>query len=306
MGGETRKPRGIIPAVVTPFGQEGELAEKALAAILNRLIEAGVHGVFVVGSTGEYWALTPEEKQRIFEVAVEAVGRRVPVYAGTGADTTRLAVKLSRTAQEAGADFVSVVTPSTIRPTDDELYQHYASVARAVDIPVVLYNNPARTGVHISPAVAARLAADLPNVVGIKDSSGDLTTTSEFIRLAPQGFAVLAGRDTLIYATLAMGGAGAIAATANIVPELVVSIYEQFRAGGLEAALEAQRRLAPLRNAFSLGTFPVVLKEAVQMVGLPAGPARPPVGPLTPEARDELRAILRELERATGAEQPAM
>ncbi len=295
MSTEPRRCCGIIPAVVTPFDERGELAEGALVTILSHFVGAGVHGVFVVGSTGEYWALSPEEKGRIFEQAVETVAGRVPVYAGTGADTTRLTVRLSQMAQEVGADFVSVVTPSTIRPSDEELYQHYADLARSVDVPLVLYNNPARTGVHVSPAVAARLAGDFANVVGIKDSSGDLTTTSEFIRLTPDGFAVLAGRDTLIYATLALGGAGAIAATANVVPELVVSIYEEFHAGNLKAALEAQRRLAPLRLSFSLGTFPVVLKEAAEMAGLPAGPARAPVGPLTPEAREKLRVALDEL-----------
>ncbi|MCK4299353.1 MAG: 4-hydroxy-tetrahydrodipicolinate synthase, partial [Planctomycetes bacterium] len=223
---EARRPTGIIPAVVTPFDEQAEVVEEALATILNHLIEAGVHGVFVCGSTGEYWALSPQEKQRIFEVTVATAKGRVPVFAGTGADTTALTVTLSQQAEEARADFVSVVTPSTIRPTDDELYQHYATVARNVDIPLVLYNNPARTGVHIAPSVAARLAEQFGNVVGIKDSSGDLTTTGEFMRLTPELFAVLAGRDTLIYPTLAMGGAGAIAATANIVPELVVRVYE--------------------------------------------------------------------------------
>ncbi len=289
---EARRPFGIVPAVVTPFDEQAEVAEEALAAILNHLIEAGVHGVFVCGSTGEYWALSPQEKQRIFEVTVATAKGRVPVFAGTGADTTALTVTLSQQAQEARADFVSVVTPSTIRPTDDELYEHYATIARNVDIPLVLYNNPARTGIHIAPSVAARLAEEFGNVVGIKDSSGDLTTTGEFIRLTPELFAVLAGRDTLIYPTLAMGGAGAIAATANIVPELVVRVYEEFRAGNLDAALEAQRRLAPLRLAFSLGTFPVVLKEAAQMIGLPAGPPRLPITPLTPQAREKLHTVL--------------
>ena len=287
--------KGIIPAVVTPFTKDEELNEEGLGIILDRLIEKGVHGVFVVGSTGEFWALTVEEKQRIYRTAVEATRGRVPVYAGTSANTTWEAVLLSKIAQDEGADCLSVLTPTFISPTDDELFQHYGTIAEAVDLPVLLYGNPARTGVKLSTALVARLAETYENIVGIKDSTGDLTQSMDYMLKCPDDFRLIMGRDTLIYAALLHGAAGAIAASSNIAPEIAVGIYECFVAGDLDGALAYQRRLAPLRLAFTLGSFPVVLKEGAEMVGLPAGPARGPIGSMSDEKRQQLRDILIQL-----------
>ncbi|MGQ9630160.1 MAG: 4-hydroxy-tetrahydrodipicolinate synthase [bacterium] len=290
-----KKLEGIIPAVVTPFDSNEELNEEGLRTILNFLIDKGVHGLFVVGSTGEFWALTNEEKKRIYDVSVDCVGGRVPLCVGTCANTTREVIDLSRYAERAGADYVSILTPSFIKPSDEELFAHYAAVAEAVDIPILLYSNPSRTGIPLSTKLVASLAERYSNIVGIKDSSGDLTQTTEYIRRCPEGFKVIAGMDTLIFATLVHGGVGAIAASANIVPEIVVGIYENFKRGDLSKALEFQNRLAPLRIAFSLGSFPVVLKEGAEIIGLPAGPARRPIGPMKPEKREELRRIIASL-----------
>jgi 4-hydroxy-tetrahydrodipicolinate synthase len=292
---DTQKIRGIIPAVVTPLTEQEEVDEEALEVVLNRLIGKGVHGVFTVGTTGEFWALTPEEKRRVFRRTVACTGGRVPVYLGTCANSTREAVMLSEWAAEAGADCISVLTPCFITPTDEELFRHYAAIAKAVDIPILLYGNPDRTGVKLSVGLTARLAEQFPNVVGIKDSSGDLTLTTEYIRKCPKGFRTIMGRDTLIFAGLMHGTAGAIAASANIAPEIGVAIYEHFVKGDLQKALEYQDRLAPLRLAFTLGSFPIVLKEGAEMVGLPAGPARAPIGRLSPEKRKQLRDILVEM-----------
>jgi 4-hydroxy-tetrahydrodipicolinate synthase len=247
-----------------------------------------------VGSQGEFYALTPSEKQRVWEVTVEAAGGRVPVFAGTGAATTQEVIALNRAATRAGVDAVSVLTPWFVSPTQEELYRHYVAVADATGLPVLLYNNPGRTGVGLSVDVVARLA-EQPNIRGIKDSSGDLSLTAEYIRRTGEEFSVLMGRDTLIYAALSHGAAGAIAATANVVPGLVVAIYQAFLEGDLGRALEAQTRLAPLRSAFGLGTFPVVVKEAMNLIGIDAGPARSPVGPMTEENRGRLRTVLEEL-----------
>ena len=289
---DTQKIRGVIPAVVTPLTQREEVDEDALEVVIHLLIRKGVHGIFTVGTTGEFWALTPEEKRRIFQRTVACTAGRVPVYLGTCANSTREAVMLSEWAAEAGADCISVLTPNFITPTDDELFQHYAAIAKAVNIPILLYGNPDRTGVKLSVNLTARLAGQFPNVCGVKDSSGDLTLTTEYIRQCPKTFRTIMGRDTLIFAGLVHGTAGAIAASANIAPEIGVAIYENFVRGDLEKAREWQDRLAPLRLAFNLGSFPVVLKEGAEMMGLPAGPARAPIGPLSPEKRKQLRDIL--------------
>lgn len=284
-------PHGIVPAMVTPFDASEALNEAALAELVDRLIADGVHGVFVLGSQGEYYALTMEEKRRAIEVTVAAADRRVPVYAGTGATTTREAIALTRMAEAAGADAVSVITPTFITPSQDELYDHYREIAGTTRLPVVLYSNPGRTGLQISTALAARLAK-IHNIVGIKDSSGDLSTTAEFINRMPPTFRVFAGRDTLVFATLLHGGAGAVAASGNVASRHLVRIYDACVAGDLATARTTQAQLAPLRAAFSLGTFPAVIKEALLMTGLDVGPCRKPVGPLTEDARNSLRHVM--------------
>jgi 4-hydroxy-tetrahydrodipicolinate synthase len=287
-------PHGVIPAMVTPLNQDETLNESALRRLTNHLINGGVHGVFAVGSQGEFWAFTPDEKRRIWETVVDETRGRVPVYAGTVGVTTRETIELTRRAAASGVDAVSILTPYFISPTDDQLFDHYRAVAESTDLPIVLYSNPSRTGVKISVGLLARLAR-VKGIVGIKDSSGGLELTAEYIRVAPPEFSVLIGPDTLIYAGLTIGAKGAIAATGNVRPDLVVSIYNKYMAGDLAGALQAQRELAPLRLAINSGSFPVVIKEALDLMGLEGGPARAPVGPLTPEQREKLRGVLKDL-----------
>jgi 4-hydroxy-tetrahydrodipicolinate synthase len=290
----TQPPFGIIPAMVTPLTAGDEVNLTALRRLTDYLIEGGSHAVFATGSQGEFWAFSADEKRDIWETVVEAAHGRVPVYAGTAAVTTREAVALTTLAEKAGVDAVSVLTPYFISPNDKQLFDHYKAVAEATALPVLLYTNPARTGVKLSVDLVARLA-EVENIVGIKDSSGDLELTAEYIRTAPPKFSVLMGRDTLIYAALTYGAKGAIAATANVKPSLVASIYDRFIAGDLPGALQAQRDLAPLRLAFGWGTFPVVIKEALDLMGMDAGPSRAPVGPLTAEQRERLAGVLRQM-----------
>jgi len=288
------QPKGIIPAMVTPLTREGKINVEALRELTRYLIDGGVHGVFPVGSQGEFYALTFDEKKRVIEIVVEETRGRVPVYAGTGAVTTREAVALTKMAEAAGATAVSVITPYFIHPNDGELMEFYTTIAKSTRLPVLLYNNPARTGVNISADFVVR-ASKVENIVGIKDSSGDMTLMAEYIRRTEGKFSVLAGRDTLIYGVLCYGGKGGIAACANIAPKLIVEIYEAFMAGDLKRSLEAQFRLAPLRLAFDLGTFPVVIKEALTLIGIDAGPGIAPVGGMRPEARAELKGILQQM-----------
>jgi len=290
----TFQPKGIIPAMVTPFTPDGKINVGALRKLTNYLIDGGVHGLFPVGSQGEFYALTFDEKKTVIETVVEETRGRVPVYAGTGAITTREAIALTRMAEAAGVSAASVLTPYFIHPNENELFEFYSAVAKSTRLPLLLYNNPGRTGVNISANFVVR-ASKIENIVGVKDSSGDLTLTAEYIRRTDKGFSVLAGRDTLIYGTLCYGGKGSIAATANVAPKILVEIYEAFMAGDMKRSLEAQFRLAPLRLAFDLGTFPVVIKEALNLLGIDAGVGIAPVGGIKAEAKEELKKILKEM-----------
>ena len=288
------QPKGIIPAMVTPVASDGKINVGSLRKLTNYLIEGGVHGLFPVGSQGEFYALTFEEKKKVIEVVVDETRGRVPVYAGTGAIATREAIALTQMAEAAGVSAVSVLTPFFIYPNESELFDFYSAIAKATRLPVLLYSNPGRTGVTISANLVAR-ASKIENIVGIKDSSGDLTLTAEYIRRTDEKFSVLAGRDTLIYGTLCYGGKGAIAATANVAPKVIVEIYEAFQAGDWKRSLEAQFRLAPLRLAFDLGTFPVVIKEALNLIGIDAGVGIPPVEGISLKAKEELKEILKNM-----------
>jgi len=291
------EPKGIIAAMVTPFNEREELDEDAVREIVRHLLKGGVHGIFVSGSQGEFWALTEDEKKRLFKISVDEVNGKAAVYAGTGAESTGETVRLTRIAKEAGVDAASIITPYYVKPNDKELIGHYSTIAEKVDLPILLYNNPDRaSGVCVSPEILLELAEEHSHIVGIKDSSGDLTLISEYIRKCGHKISILVGRDTLICATLSYGGQGAIAATANVVPALVVEIYESFVKGDYEKAMEAQYRLAPLRIAFELGSFPVVIKEALNMIGIKAGPCRKPVLPMDAGSRERLRRILLDLQ----------
>jgi 4-hydroxy-tetrahydrodipicolinate synthase len=289
-------PKGIIPAMVTPIRETGEINDGALRKLTNHLIDGGVHGLFPVGSQGEFFALTFEQKKEVIRITVDEARGRVPIYAGTGAVTTREAIETTKMARDLGVSAVSVLTPYFATPNQRELIEHYVTIAKAVpDLPILLYSNPDRTQVPFPVATVLELAA-VDNIVGIKDSSGDMSLTGEYIRLTRgMDFHVLAGRDTLIYATLCYGGTGSICATANVDPRVSVEIYEAFIAGDHKRALNAQYRLAPLRVAFGLGTFPAVIKEALNMIGIEAGPAIRPVGPLTTDNREKLRKVLADM-----------
>jgi 4-hydroxy-tetrahydrodipicolinate synthase len=287
--------RGIIPAMITPMTEDEELDEAGFRTLVDGLIAAGVHGIFSVGTAGEFWALTIEEKRRIYGWTVEYVDKRVPVYVGTCANTTREAVQLSEIAQKAGADCLSVLTPNYIAPNEAEMFDHYAAIAKSVDLPILLYNLPARTGNSLSVKLVVRLTETFDNIVGIKDSSGDFSNVLAYLFQAPQGFRFVMGNDALIYPSLIQGAVGAIAATANVAPEIAVGIYENIVKGDLDAAKDCQRRLTPLRRAFALGTHPAMLKAGAEMAGFAGGPPRAPVGRLTAAQREQLKETLVEI-----------
>jgi 4-hydroxy-tetrahydrodipicolinate synthase len=285
---------GIIPPVATPMQPNEDLDLPGLRWFLDELIAAGVHGVFVLGTNSEFYALDEREKQEVVATAVAHVNRRVPVFAGTGAETTREVVRLTKIAQREGADGVSVITPYFISPSQQEIADHYRRVAESTSLPVLLYNNPSTCGgVKIDVDTVARLA-EVPNIVGVKDSSGDLQNTNELIRAVPERFAVMMGRDTLIFPALLFGARGAVPATGNIAPKLLVEIYEKFRKGDLEGSKAAQLRLNPVRLALTLGTAPGGVKAALALLGRSLGPCRSPVAALPPDKQDKMRAALRQ------------
>lgn len=286
------RPKGIIPALVTPLDEEGELLEQGLRDLLDYVIDNGVHGVFVLGSSGEIYGLTDAQKQKVVEITVEHVNGRVPVYAGASEITTRDCIKTAQMVQRVGGvSALSVLTPYFMTPTQSELVEHYRQIAEATDLPILAYSNPGRTNVRV-PLDAALQLAEIPNIIGIKDSAGDLTLTSDYIRECPKDFSVLVGRDTLIYPALAMGASGAIASTANIAPRLLSEIYNRYQADDLAGALDLQNRLTPLRNLVDKATFPVVLKEGLRCAGIDAGVCFAPARELDARYREPLRVAV--------------
>ncbi|NLO37154.1 MAG: dihydrodipicolinate synthase family protein [Clostridiaceae bacterium] len=290
------KPHGIIPPIVTPVTAAGRFDAAAQQRLIEHLLANGVHGIFPLGTTGEFYAFSPAETEQILAHAVKVCAGKVPVYAGANHITTQGAVEFCKIAEAVGADAVSVLTPMFISQTQAELFRHYETIAASTRLPVVLYNNKPKTNVTIEPETVARLA-QIENIVAVKDSTGDMTNTAEYLRLTRHlpDFSVLLGRDTLIFAGLCHGAAGAIAATANVAPRLVVEIYEKYRSGDLAGALDAQFRLAPLRLAANLGTFPQAIKEGLNMLGFAIGKCVDPIAELEPAQKDKLRQVLREL-----------
>ncbi|MCE5249883.1 4-hydroxy-tetrahydrodipicolinate synthase [bacterium] len=284
--------KGVIVPVVTVFDSHENIDEEGFRAILNYLVDHGAHGIFACGGQGEGHALTKDEKLRLLDICLETVNGRVPVLMGTAALTTRATIEMTRAAKEAGASAATIITPYYISPGQDEMYRHYCDVLDAVDIPMVIYNNPWRTHLNILPETVARICEYSPNLAGIKDSSGDLGMTLGYKRLCPDYFRVFIGRDQIIYPALCGGCDGTVAATANAAIDIVLGIYNEFSAGNHEAARAYQNRLIPLREFFSQGTFPVIVKEAMMLQGLPSGPCRRPVGPLSEDKREKLRIIL--------------
>ena len=284
---------GVIPPLVTPMHPDGSLNLAAMPALVEAMLDAGVHAIFTPGSQGEAYALSADERAQVIDAALEAVNGRVPVIAGTGAITTRDAIAHSKRAERAGADALSILTPYFVTPSQDEIYAYYADIAAAVSLPILGYSNPQRAVVKIAPATLGRLAADIPHFVGVKDSSGDVAETAAIIRACPPDFKVFVGRDTLIYPSLCIGAAGTVALSVNVAPRVAVGIYEAFRAGDHARARALQAQLSVLRDGLPrFGSYPVWVKEAMDLLGLPAGPARKPILPLDENQRAGLRALL--------------
>lgn len=268
---------GIIVPILTPIDAQENVDEARLRRQVDFVIGGGVNGILLFGSNGEFYMAEDHEMERCLDVVLEQTAGRVPVYFGIGAIRTQKCVRLAQMAARHGADAISVLQPMFLKPTEEELYRHFCSIAESVpELPMLLYNNPGRTGYTLSAGLIERLA-EISNIVGMKDSSGDLTQTEEFIRrTAGKNFCVFAGKDTLIYASLCVGAAGAVCTTANFLPELVTEIYRSYRAGNMTASLAAQFRLNPIRLSMDRASFPVATKDMANMRGMDVGvPYRP-------------------------------
>jgi 4-hydroxy-tetrahydrodipicolinate synthase len=291
-----KKLAGIVVPIVTPFDQQERFMPDAFAQIVDFLIEKGIQSIFIAGSVGEFFALDEDETVQLIQHAVKVVAGRVPVLAGIGMIDTRRSIRLSKRAQDAGADLLSVLTPFYIQPNDDELFRHYDAVMSSVQIPVLGYTNPGRSGgVTISPQLARRICDRHENFIGLKDSSGNISLLKEYVEVCPPGFVLFTGMDTIVYDAVLNNAAGAVCGLGNIAPQIILNIYHKTCTGDLSAALHEQQKIVKLRATYRLGTFPAVVKEAMNMLGLPAGITRSPVGPLTPRARDQLRKTLEEV-----------
>ena len=284
--------------MVTPFREDERIDYAAWQRIIDYLIEGGVHGLFAAGGQGEFFSLGHEERTVAIRFCRQYTAGRVPLYANVGAVTTRETIDLAAQAEAEKVDALVVITPYYVKPTADELVDHYVDVCHAVHLPVLAYNIPERTGVELTTPVLRRIADRCENFVGLKDSSGKLDQLPELLAIAKdRPFAVFMGRDHMILPALKAGCTGAVTACANVAPKLFVDLYAAFQQGKMDEAARLQALVDPLRQSFGLHTFPSVVKEAMAMAGIPAGPCRRPVGPMPEAARAKLRAVLAVLEK---------
>lgn len=284
--------KGIITAMVTPFDQNQELNSKGTKQLVNKLINSGVSGIFILGTNGEFHLLTNDEKVAFAKIVIDEVNKRVPVYVGTGGNSTREVIELSKKMEALGADALSVITPYFLVPSQSEVMQHYKAIAEAVKIPIIIYNIPKNTGMNLDPETVLELAK-VKNIIAIKDSSGKLENIEKYIQITSnEDFSVLSGSDSLILDALKIGATGAIAATSNLITDIDVSIYEKFLKGDIAGAEKAQQEIEVLRAVLKLGTVPSILKKAVEMSGISVGPARLPVTQPKEEVIEKIQKTL--------------
>jgi 4-hydroxy-tetrahydrodipicolinate synthase len=284
---------GVLPAVVTPFRRNLalDLDLDGLASNLEFLIENGVHGVVPCGSTGESATLSFEEHELVIEKTIEVVNGRVPVIAGTGSNNTAEAVRFTKAAKDLGADGVLVISPYYNKPNRSGLVRHYTILAD-IDIPVIMYNVPGRTGQNLTPEFVTEMARH-PNIVGIKEASGDIGQISRIIEgTLDEEFVVISGDDNLTFPILALGGSGVISVAANVEPGRMVAMFDAFCEGDFETALDLHYELSPLFRAMFIDTNPIPVKKAVELRGMAGGPVRLPLDELDGVKTEQLREVL--------------
>ncbi len=282
--------KGAIVAIVTPF-KNGEVDEQALRELIEFQITNGTDGIVPCGTTGESATLTHEEHDRVIEITIDAVGKRVPVIAGTGSNSTAEALRLTKHAFEAGADGALIVCPYYNRPTQEGLYQHFKMIAENVPIPIVPYNIPSRTGVNLLPGMVMKLAK-IKNIVGIKEASGSIKQASDIIGLCSDGFAVLSGDDIFTLPLLAMGGAGIISVLSNVAPADMAGLVDAFASGNLTEAKALHHKMSPLIDALFMEVNPIPVKAALFLMGRIKYEYRLPLCKMSDTNFDKLREVM--------------
>lgn len=289
--------KGVIVPILTPIDDEEKIDEQKLRSQVDYVIEGGVLGILAFGSNGEFYMVEEDEMERGLKIMLDQAAGRVPVYFGIGAISTKKCCRLAQMAVRCGSAGISVLQPMFLKPTYAELYGHFKTVAESVpDTPVLLYNNPGRVGYTLSAALVDELAHTVPNIVGMKDTSGDITQTAEFIRRTRDvDFKVFGGKDTLLYASLCHGAVGGVCTAANFMPELITDVYNKYVAGDLAGSLEAQFKLNPVRLSMDAASFPVAAKDMANLRGRDVGVPYLPTMP-TPEgaARDGIVKAMRQ------------
>jgi dihydrodipicolinate synthase len=278
--------KGVVVPIITPIDENELIDEAKMRDQVDYVIDGGVLGILAFGSNGEFYMLEEDEMERGLNIMLDQTKGRVPVYFGIGAISTKKCIRLAQMAKRNGAAGISVLQPMFLKPNEDELYHHFKAIADSVsDLPMLLYNNPGRVGYTLSANLVERLATDCDNIVGMKDTSGDITQTSEFIRRTRHlGFKVFGGKDTLLYASMCHGAVGGVCTAANFMPELITDIYNKYVAGDIEGSLEAQFKLNPVRLSMDAGSFPVAAKDMANLRGRNVGrPYRPNLP--TPEGK---------------------
>ena len=284
---------GALSALITPF-RDGEVDEKAFRDLIEWQIQAGVDGIVPCGSTGESATLSHDEHERVIEIAVAQARRRVPVIAGTGSNATAEAIRLTAHARKVGADGALMISPYYNKPTQEGIYQHYKAVAAAVDIPIVVYNIPGRTGSHIAPETLARLA-EIKQIVAVKEASGLMDQTSDILRLCGDRLAILSGDDSLTLPIMALGGKGVIATISNVMPREIHELAAAGLTGDFAHAREIHYRMLPLMRALFLETNPIPIKQACAFMGRCQNEVRLPLVPMTAGPAERLRGVMKEL-----------
>jgi 4-hydroxy-tetrahydrodipicolinate synthase len=285
--------KGIYTALVTPF-KNGSLDEEGLRRLIEFQVQGGVDGIVPCGTTGEASTLSYEEHERVIELVVKFVNGRVPVISGTGSNSTHETIEMTEVARKLGSDMVLLVAPYYNRPTQEGLYQHFKAVAQGVDLPMILYNIPTRTGVNMLPELVARLA-EIPNIVGIKEASGSLQQVAEIYRLTKGKFTILSGDDNIFLPMMALGATGVISVLSNILPTRLKALAKAFLdERNIERARDLHMELMPLFQAMFVEVNPVPVKESLYFMGLIERELRLPLVPLTDKNREYLKTVLKE------------
>lgn len=282
---------GSIVAIVTPF-KKGKVDEKAFGELIDFHLRSGTHGIVPCGTTGESATLSHEEHKRVVELAVKMAGGRIPVIAGTGSNSTEEAIAFTRHAKAAGAAGALLITPYYNKPTQEGLYQHYKAVAKAVDLPLVLYNIPGRTGVNMLPATVARLM-EFDNIIGIKEGTGSLQQISDLVQLCGERLVILSGDDFTALPTMAVGGKGVISVTANIAPADMAQMMEAAARGDYGRAKKLHDQLYPLHQVMFVETNPIPVKAALALMGKCADEVRLPLWRMSDENLKKLKTAMK-------------